>query len=1155
MKRLVTWGLLGLWLSLLCGAEVWAQAAPTAQLTRVQGVVKLMRRGTGRWHQVRQPADCMLYPGDHVQTGQRSRATILIQGARIELTPGAHVVIPASQQARKAPRGLVSLFALAGRVFVWLIGSTGLELGTEGAVAGAEGTQFLLEVTAEGATVVTVYEGQVRFYNELGEVMVQAGERSQATKTTAPTRPQRVDVTGTMEWEATLQDLYLGWDQRYNPAAGRDALKSQSAPSGDDAAAKTKAGQALHDLGDFKGAEEQFQGALGTAPNSAAALTGLGHALLAQGLVADAGAAFDKAAQAEPGNADALVGRALVLASGGGPEKLAQARALLNAANQGPALALAGLLAMRAGDAAAAADLLQRGAQAGSFQARAYLAALHLAQGQADAARQAAQQAVQAAPASPLAQESLAAVEFYAGDLAQAQAAAAAALEANPQSAGARLLAAQVALAQGDLDTGLEQAEYSVTLDPSSGPAYTTLGLVFLARQELRSAQKAFNHALACDPKLVSAQTGLGTTYSRMGKLREAMALQQAAVALDPNRAAVHNNLGAAYLAAGKLDQAEAEFQQALKLQPDWGLAHANLALTWLEMNQYAQAVQEGEKAVSLGEKSARLRVTLGRVYLKQNRILKAWAVLRQARELDPDDAQTSLYLAEVDRRLGRNRDSLRETLAGVTRQPSAMLDDRDYARTVVQASAGTSWAARARVDGRANDGANSYYLAAGHETSDFDRDHSTWRQSTLLGVAGTQPAKDRVQAGLFSAQWEVRDRPGMLTGDGPEDPDYRSRFSGYEMHYLDRRDLGGGDLLLRLGYRHATQQEENPDSLLADAKPFRSLRLGVNGPSAEARYDTVLRGSDRLTAGVAYADQRRWVSGEVGTAIPPAAPTFEPFSDRLARDMAAGYVDYDRRLSASTRLLVGGKMAVTDDTRPVMRPRAALRKQMGHGGTLVLLTRPVLADDVTEISPVEQWALADWMSPLDLARGGWAQSYEVQYERLVDARSLLRLGVYQRDIRSLLVDLQDPELAPGAAPSLVVQGRLRGVQVEAERWLGRDLTAGVLLVFNQADNRDNGLDLPYQPEMLGQVRLDYLSPSGWRGAVVYNHVGRRYADLAAGTRLGSYDTVDLYVAKQQTLHTDLFLSIRNLLDEADGFYGGYPSAGMKFQAGVERRF
>ncbi len=1157
-----------------CGQQAgWGAGPVRARIERTSGTVKVRRGGVGDWLVVTANAHRNLYAGDHVITLQRSKATILSGGVRWEMGPRSHVKIAA---ARNRPSGAVArLGAIAGQIFTWLIGTRSAELGSEGAIAAAHGTKFLLEVDEETSlTRLTVLEGEVDFYNSLGAVTVQAGEQSTATPTSAPTRPMRVDPSGYLEWEASLDGVGVGWETRYSPQesaarlqelAQQAVVAAQAAPT--DAAAQMKAGDALNDAGETAASEQAYRRAVELAPGSLEARLRLGMSLLGQWRRTEAQEVFAQAAALAPGDPYPVIGQAACLASSADPANLAPAEQMLDKAAgmaTHPAVEdlVRGVLDMREGNAEEAAAAFGRAiAGDGScYQAYAYLATVQLAQKDPRAALGSAQKAVEIAPASGLAHEALGTVQFFAGDLKAARREVQLALAGNPSSATAHLLASDIAVAEGRVQEGEDEAQLAVALDPLLAPAYCALGMIALSQSDLKHAERDFTRALELSPKLVAARTGMGVTYQRQGKLAAGMESQKASVALDSSNAAIRNNYGCALLAHGELDEAVAQLKAASALQPRWGMPHANLALAYLDLNRFAEAVAEGELAVRLGESSARLHTTLARVYLKQNRAGKAWASLRRAVELDPNYALAHLELAEVYTLQGRPRDALKHQFRAVSLQPSAILETRDYARTEVQVEAG-SFDADLRTDGRGDDGQNSYFFSADHQNDSDHRTHSNFNTTSALGIVGRQTAPQDTNAVIANLQSEHRERPGREIGGAPDYPDYTSRFTGTEAHYMIRRPVGSdASLTVKLGYRDSFSRDMDPGSMMgADANPFPTLDLEYRGPLAEVRVDAPLSDRTGLVAGAAYSGERRNVSGMSGMpnpSGPPGSVVWTHFDDGLDRHAATYYLDVESQLSPRTRLLVGGLLATAQGMNPVLRPRVSLRHTVGNGGTLVLLTRPILRDDVSEISPVDDWALRDWLSPLSLDDGGLTQSYELQYELMPPNGSLLRLSGFYRTLRNYLVDLQDPAWAAGQVGNVLGGGSLRGGELEWEHWLGRDLSGGVWVRYTSSRNDDmGGRDIPYIAKVTGQARLDYMDPNGMRASVVWLHVGPRHADLNNATRLGSYNQLNLYLARQCNLHTELFVGASNLFDQRAGFWQGYPDQGRAVKGGVLYRF
>lgn len=1142
---------------------VWA-SRERARLLRVQGLVKVKSAGTSSWAKACLPQNSCLAERDEVQTYQQAHATIGIDGGNIYMNPLTHVIIPPAQplRGRHTPSRLT---LLRGKILIWLIGGRPLEIGTAGAVAAAKSTQFVVETDDSGATVLTVIEGNVEFYNRAGSVMVGPDQQSTATPGCAPTRPARVDKSSYLEWEATLKSLWLGYEKLYHPGDSAEALRQKAdaavqKAAGGDAADLESTGDLLHDTGDLNAADEAYRKALEVSPNRPQTELKLGYNLLQQGRAEEARVLFDRLATS--GYAPARTGLVLALAAGAqtgqtAAAQAADAAARLDRADPEAQLAL-GLLAMRCGQADAACAAFTQAAQASApdHRAFAYLSAVQLAQGNGKVALAAAQRAVALAPASALAHESLGTAAFYCGTLSEAAAEACRALALNPHSANAQLLAANVAVAQGDLDAGLQAAEAAVELDPCLAGAHYAIGMIALSQNDLKRAERELGKALVLQPQMVSAQAGMGLTYARQDRLAKAFDLLEGAAALDPGAAAVQNNIGLIYLQTGRLAQAIDTFHEALRLQPGWAIVHANLALAYLESYEYAQARTEAERAVALGGDSARVRTTLARVYLRQNRVNAAWAQLRRALELDPDYALAHFHLAEVYLALGRPEDAQRERFRALSLQPSAMVDNRQYARTEIEATAGDLFNVTAHTMGRGDGGQNSFFLAGQRTTGDLDRPRTDARDTTLLGIAGRQTAADRTTVLYATAESQNQDRPGpALDGGLPADTDDVSAFRGREAQALTRQGIwGNGDLTLRAGYWEARQSEQNPDSLLpADSNPLRTLDLTQSGPVAEFRVDKPLCPRNLLTFGTAWMSQRNAIEGTLGTAGTP--PTFAPFSNIDTRQIGTGYVEFQRLLDPCTTIMIGGRAAVAEEATPVLRPKAWLRHDVGHNASLVLLTRPVLADDVSQIAPVDWYGLRDFASPSDLARGGYAQSYELQYE-LVPPGGVYRASLFQRDLRNLLVDLEDPAWSIEAAPLLLGSATVKGAQLELEPQLGRCLTGGLFVRYASSSNDDaGGREVPYLPRWTGQARLDYLDNNGWRAGLIWSFVGRRFADADNTVELGSYGVLSAQVARQFNLHTDVFVNVENVLNREYEFYRDYPSAGVQFSGGVKYRF
>lgn len=1150
-------------LLLVCVSLAPGQTVPAAKIVNVNGKASIRRQGRGPWLAAVTSARKRLNGGDHVQVGPRSSVIIDVGGVTTKLGPGSWARIR-PRGGQRTTAGPSKLDLLAGRALVWIMGRRSFQVSTAGATAATGGTKFVIEVAPGDLTTLSVLEGSLTFYNDLGSVSVTAGQESQATPTTAPTRPMAVDVSGYIQWEASLQNTPLGLEVRYNAGESADRLnelaeeaRREAEGSPDDVDAQLRAGQALHDTGELEEAEKAFGRVLELAPANAEARVGLGHTLLEAGDLEGAEAAFAEAT----GTAESALGTAAARLSRGDTEGAREFvdQALAMDADSADAHTLLGVLEAREGNGEAAEAALRRAIELDptAYLAQGHLALVLLAAGKADEALASAERASELAPGSALAHESLGTAAFLTGDPDTARREADAALAADADSAGTHLLLSNLLVAEGNLAGGLREAELAIALDPQLAPAYHAAGMIALAQNDLHQAELAFERALELRPDLAAARTGVGLTYSRQGKLAKALDQQKAAIALDAGLAASHNNLGAIYLAEGRLDEAVGAFERALELQPDLALAHANLAIARLDQNRFADAVREVELALDHGENSARAHTTAARIYLEQGRTNQAWAALRKAQALDPSYGLGRLHFAEVYLRQGRSRDARREQLEGIISQPGSILETRSYARTEVRLEAGSPHRGRIRLDGVADDGNTPFFVSGEHVTGDWGRPHTRFRRTSALAVLGHQHDIGKTAAMVVSLEKEQRDRPGMaLAGGLPTDVDYRSYFTGGEGLFLTRFPTDpDGRITIKLGYQNASLQGRNPDSLLGiDPKPFRELDVRVTGPVAEVRLDRTLGQRDSITAGAAWASENRTVAGLAGVAGTP--PTFTPFRNRDERNVLSLYLEHEHRLGEDTELMLGGRMAVSDNTSPVFRPKAALRHHLSEKSTIIALTNPVLRDDISDLAPVERFSLGDGLSPLDLTDGGYSQSYELQFEHRPTRDSVIRVSGFDRRLRNLIVDLEDPAWSPRVGIALLDTAEFRGAELEWEQRLTDSLTASAWARYTDSENRDaGGLGIPYRPEFSSRAGLEYTGRSGLRARANWLRVGNRYGDIANAAKLGSYDVVDLWAAYQVDLQTDVFLTVDDVFDEGAAFWQGYPSRGRTVRGGVEFRF
>jgi tetratricopeptide (TPR) repeat protein len=1130
--------------------------------------------------------------GDIIQTDAKSTVVLVfVDGSRTTLKPNSRAIIPvvrAGARRIKLERGGILVRMQRQKGF-----DTAVE--TPSAVAGVRGTTFQVDVDEAGTSTLTVVEGLIEFKNAHGAVFVGANEQSVAERDRAPTRPVVVDPNGIIAWEASVESLVIPIE---DPLVGgqpaeleRELRERQEAATANpnDAGAQTELGDVLQDLGRLAEADAAYGRALALQPNHRTAREHRALLRLREGRVEEAIAMFGTTIAAAPQTVAGPFGEGLVRLAVGdvttAVTKLERA-AGMNPDSPRPATFL-GVARLRQGQVASAEALLRRAvaARPGYYPAHAYLSYALTVSGELVEAEQAARRAVALAPESPLAREALANVSFYAGRLAESRREVARVLQANPLSPGAHLLEAKLLVASNRLPEGIEAAQRAVGLDPQSAVARNTLGVLYMADKDRKYAEREFREALRLAPGLASARTGLATLLAQQGDFRRALSENQAALALDGGSAAAHNNIGAIYLAEGKLDAAVQEFREAIELQPEWGLPYANLGLAYLEQQRYKLAVDAAQRAVKLGERSAPLHTTLARIYQVQQRFDIAETELRRAVALNPDYALAYFQHAQVLLRRSEDRNATKSLIQASISDPGAITDNRLYARTET-GLAGGSLASRSfdgKHSGIAQKGDLSYYLSGLRATSDGHREkNGDVRDNFGLGLFGLQNGADHRWLFYGSTFDRAGGRPGrelrvqvndpnnpldararFQTRD--EDPNYRSDFSGRELHVVHRVSTGrASNLTLSLGNRQRELRDRNPDSLeptpefAEDPKPFKRLNASVDQVLGEARWDARLTERDAATLGVAFSSERRKTRGLLGKLVPNETGgvdfTREWVEERESPLLSTLYGEWRRQFGERFSLTLGTYWGHESGVGAIGRPKVVARYRPDRDSNVAFLAYPTFRSDVSELSPVELWAQPFGFDLLSLVEDGSAMSYELHYDRSLGKAGVVTLSGFHRDVSGLLLDLEDPQLAPAPSRLPVREADITGAQVSFERWLTGSLTGRTWLRYQTATDRA-AKELPYFPGWQGGFRFDYLDASGWRAMLNTTWVGSRYADSDNTRKLGGFFLADLRVSKQIGLRQNLFLQINNLFNRSYQRYEGYPEAGRTVLGGVEWRW
>ena len=168
---------------------VAAQAASEPneiQIEIAEGIVEVSTDGGTNWvaAYVTPNHPQALKPFHQVRTRPRSRAVLRwADGSRISLKAETEIEIlpppvPAEGLAARLFQGVIAFFHRDGPGRIRIV--------TRGAIAGVDGTEFVMEVGANGATILSVIDGKVSLENSQGRRTFTSGQQAIAAPGQAP---------------------------------------------------------------------------------------------------------------------------------------------------------------------------------------------------------------------------------------------------------------------------------------------------------------------------------------------------------------------------------------------------------------------------------------------------------------------------------------------------------------------------------------------------------------------------------------------------------------------------------------------------------------------------------------------------------------------------------------------------------------------------------------------------------------------------------------------------------------------------------------------------------------------------------------------------------------------------------------------------------
>lgn len=484
---------------------------------------------------------------DQVRTGELSRAAIELSAGGV-LRMSEFTSLRLQPPPNERPEGKAQITFARGVAYFFSRSEEEADIKTPGASLNIRGTEFVIEVGADGKTSIAMVEGEVELRNALGAVTLVDGEQGVAAPGQAPRKTAVLDATKDIQW-------FLYYPGIADPAQFQNLGE------------RWNASVAAYTQGDVLQALEL----LPSAPRSKAEFRYAATVKLASGRTDEVEADLKR----------------------GNPHPLATSLRSLVEVVKRPAGELAGL---------------EFPPTPAGHLARSY--ALQ-AGGHLEEALAAARTAVAGSPRFGLGWARVAELEFSFGRTAVARVALAEALAVTPRNAQALSLDGYLLLAENRVDLASQRFAQALAIDPALGNAWLGSGLAAFQLGDRDGALRAITLAAALEPNRSLFRSYLGKAFAETGKDDRASHELGLARRLDPGdptpplyqavldqRRAAYNDGIANLEESIRLNDNRAIYRSGFLLDKDRAVREANLAALYENVGMTETSLEEARRSV-----------------------------------------------------------------------------------------------------------------------------------------------------------------------------------------------------------------------------------------------------------------------------------------------------------------------------------------------------------------------------------------------------------------------------------------------------------------------------------------------------------------------------------------------------------------------------
>ncbi|UKN03084.1 tetratricopeptide repeat protein [Paracrocinitomix mangrovi] len=221
-------------------------------------------------------------------------------------------------------------------------------------------------------------------------------------------------------------------------------------------------------------------------------------------------------------------------------------------------------------------------------------------------------------------------------------------LQASPENESAIYEIAYCYERIGDFDKCIEYYQMYIDNNPYSFTAWYNLGNIYFLKNNVEKALWAYDYSTIINEEFSSAYFNMGNTYMQIGEYQKALTAYAKCIDIDGDDALTLSYLAEAYERLERYDEALEYYEKSKSINDE-------LAEPWLgigiikELQGFTtEAIQYLQRAAELQPENANYRLVLAEALYKAERFIEAENELETALQSDPKYAEAIILLARI---------------------------------------------------------------------------------------------------------------------------------------------------------------------------------------------------------------------------------------------------------------------------------------------------------------------------------------------------------------------------------------------------------------------------------------------------------------------------------------------------------------------------